>query len=622
MVPGNKEMAQEEHLQSKLINILRIEGVHLWSPPYTSNNNEAGPAVKELAERLASKLGHDFIEVEKKLEEIRVNSVQRGEAKRIYKSTGVGVLIVILSSGFKQDRKKTLSTEMNITGKQLISKIAELCNTKESCIKLTVNGRLVNLEKTLDEQNIKHNAKVYVIKLMLSEEEAKKEAEKTCREQVEGKKNVQKKDRIKKGLEILSLREEYVDPDIIPCLEIADQTGKPIKIPPDQKKALVLAMGLHEKGRSLLKRKQYDMALLLLVEADEHFCKCGEDLLNTVDNYAVLQLDIVWCYVQQEQLSALEDAEKKLKRCKECFEKCYGTGQERLFNIKGSSGSEKVLFLRLHLLYGILHYLKGDGNRSYTDIKKAEELYRELYVDNSSVTILTELGYTEQEARLALRACDGDVNNAAEHIQRRREEKAAIKHEEREKRRHRNDAINTLAGMGFSKHAAAVALSRANGDLDKAFQVLLDNPDLLALADPETSTVSVSPESIEKLVYLGFDCSTAESALRQFRGNIHLATQYLARYRGNLPSGLFSPSMDHTASMEPASSENSHDSAAAESSSHASEESDLMDTELVEEIIADIPEHEEDYLDLTLEEEAELIAKYKSYIENSQTAGT
>ncbi|XP_043922839.1 NEDD8 ultimate buster 1 isoform X4 [Protopterus annectens] len=562
MVPGNKEMAQEEHLQSKLINILRIEGVHLWSPPYTSNNNEAGPAVKELAERLASKLGHDFIEVEKKLEEIRVNSVQRGEAKRIYKSTGVGVLIVILSSGFKQDRKKTLSTEMNITGKQLISKIAELCNTKESCIKLTVNGRLVNLE-------------------------------------------------------------EYVDPDIIPCLEIADQTGKPIKIPPDQKKALVLAMGLHEKGRSLLKRKQYDMALLLLVEADEHFCKCGEDLLNTVDNYAVLQLDIVWCYVQQEQLSALEDAEKKLKRCKECFEKCYGTGQERLFNIKGSSGSEKVLFLRLHLLYGILHYLKGDGNRSYTDIKKAEELYRELYVDNSSVTILTELGYTEQEARLALRACDGDVNNAAEHIQRRREEKAAIKHEEREKRRHRNDAINTLAGMGFSKHAAAVALSRANGDLDKAFQVLLDNPDLLALADPETSTVSVSPESIEKLVYLGFDCSTAESALRQFRGNIHLATQYLARYRGNLPSGLFSPSMDHTASMEPASSENSHDSAAAaESSSHASEESDLMDTELVEEIIADIPEHEEDYLDLTLEEEAELIAKYKSYIENSQTAGT
>ncbi|KAH3725017.1 hypothetical protein DPMN_050845 [Dreissena polymorpha] len=58
-------------------------------------------------------------------------------------------------------------------------------------------------------------------------------------------------------------------------IQIADQTGKPIKLPAGEKTALTLAMALHEKGRQALKKKNITLALPLLLEADKEFRQCS-----------------------------------------------------------------------------------------------------------------------------------------------------------------------------------------------------------------------------------------------------------------------------------------------------------------------------------------------------------
>ena len=54
-------------------------------------------------------------------------------------------------------------------------------------------------------------------------------------------------------------------------IQIADQNGKPLQLPDEERRALSMAMMLNEKGRACLKRKQYGEALLLLLEADSAF---------------------------------------------------------------------------------------------------------------------------------------------------------------------------------------------------------------------------------------------------------------------------------------------------------------------------------------------------------------
>lgn len=65
---------------------------------------------------------------------------------------------------------------------------------------------------------------------------------------------------------------------------------------------------------------------------------CQSDLLNRVDNYALLNLDIVWCYLHLQSFHYLSDAEARLKICDETFKRCYGENLERVRALKGTSG--------------------------------------------------------------------------------------------------------------------------------------------------------------------------------------------------------------------------------------------------------------------------------------------
>ncbi|KAL7887037.1 hypothetical protein AOLI_G00047580 [Acnodon oligacanthus] len=594
----------EQHIQSKLVALLKQEKIQLWNPPFTTTDaNEAGREhMQELAVRYSQLVGFPMVDVEVALENIRSQAVKKGKGNKTYRETNVATLELKLPKGIRKDNKKIhyFETKLDITTQDLMNKITGEFDLKY--MKLILDGKALSPDERLDEQNVRNNSRIMILKV--SEPEGKK-----AMVEAEEKKRLQKESlqRTQKGFQILSERDGSEDPATTPFLEIADQKGNPIQIPLAEKKALILAMGCHEKGRALMKRKEYDAALCHLLLADEQFNKCGSALLNTVDNYAVLQLDIVWCYRALEALPYLNDCKQRLQKAEACFLKCYGEKQQRLQQIKGNTGGEEVLFLRLYLLQSLLAYLNGSENDAAKKLEKVEDLYSHLCLDPEKMTQLMSMGFSEQETRLGLRACRGNVEEAALHISQRRNEREETKQREREKRRRRLESINTLVELGYSKKVAAKALHETGGDLDEAYRLLLDSSEASSsgMSQPDTDRQT----KVDQMAYLGFQREAVEAALRLVGDDVAQATQILLDNQGQVPPELLSPSPPSSSSEEPSTS----DSTASGSS---------LDADLVNEVLEDIPRHEEDYLDVTLEEESELIALMKSYLERRSTSST
>jgi len=68
------------------------------------------------------------------------------------------------------------------------------------------------------------------------------------------------------------------------------------------------------------------------------FRQCNASILDLVDNFGVLSLDLAWCYLQLGCLKQLADAERRLIQCEETFKKSYGSDLERVQAIKGTTG--------------------------------------------------------------------------------------------------------------------------------------------------------------------------------------------------------------------------------------------------------------------------------------------
>ncbi|XP_031166301.1 NEDD8 ultimate buster 1 [Sander lucioperca] len=590
----------EQNMEAKLKSWLKQEKIQLWNPPYTDEDNVPGQQhLQDLAERYAPLLCLPLAEVVGALDAIRLQAVNRGKGNKTFRETNVATLELLLPRDSKKDpkSKNLLETRLDVGVQEVVDRIGEEYGLKY--IKLILNGKTLSVDQRLDEQGVKNHSKMMVLKVSDTElkQQLSEEEEKTKNQN----ESIQ---RTQKGFQILSERDGSEDTS--PFLEIADQRGNPLKIPHEEKKALILAMGLHEKGRSLMKKKQFDNALCHLLQADQQFSKCGSALLSSVDNFAVLQLDIVWCYRALEALSCLEDGKSRLQRAEDCFLQCYGEQQQRLLMIKGNTGREEVLFLRLYLLQSLLSYIEGNDAQARHQLSKVESLYSRLCLDSEKMSQLMVLGFTEREARLGLRACQGDLEEAAIHISNQRQEREELKQRERQKRSRRMEVISTLTELGFSRRDAARALQLADGDVDKAYAILLDSSQA-AQATNNNTEGAVSPEKVDQLLYLGFERDVSEAALRLTAGDVQSATQLLLDNQGVLSPELLSESPPSTSSS-PSSEEPS-------TSSSTSTE----DNELVNEVLEDISRHEEDYLDLTLEEESQLIQTMKTYLSRGHT---
>lgn len=186
-----------------------------------------------------------------------------------------------------------------------------------------------------------------------------------------------------------------------------------------------MALAMHEKGRAALKKELFNEALVLLLEADNEYSTCNSKLLGSVDNYALLNLDIVWCYLmlkvriinticdqiewsstpheqkiyiynfsfhKMQSVNQLPDAEKRLAICEQNFKRSYGENLDRLVSLKGTAVNEKALIMRLHLLQAVLLFHRNQRVEASGLILIAESEMVALKVDEASARSLEEMG--------------------------------------------------------------------------------------------------------------------------------------------------------------------------------------------------------------------------------------
>lgn len=125
------------------------------------------------------------------------------------------------------------------------------------------------------------------------------------------------------------------------------------------------------------------------------------------------------------------------------------------------------------------------------------------------------VGYSVAEARIGLRATQGDVNAAAEYIntnrQKRKESRKKTldewsKNKEKYKLGKCADGkqyveprfLDMLVNMGYSKETARRALQQSNNNVSLSVQIIQENPDLLNL--PNTTSNHSMSHVIEDMI--------------------------------------------------------------------------------------------------------------------------
>ncbi|XP_045504878.1 NEDD8 ultimate buster 1-like [Colias croceus] len=522
---------EHEDLLIKLRAKLNDGKIKLWEPPYTSVNGEISQSFQELSSKLASELSLDESIIREGLLELQQHSVERSKANEEYKETGCATLRVKATGKGDKGTIKVMK-KLDVMGSELVDTVAAVLGIEPAKLKLIFNGKLIKPDLRLEEQGVKNGIQLMALIMTETPEEAKKEDDMY----------MQVKGTLEDATLLSECMDELIEEDEYMNLE--DQTGKSIDLPKSERRSLFVGLALHERGRTCIKKRDYSLALVLLLEADRQLCECRAQILNTVDNYAVLQLDIAWCYLCLQSLQAANDAAERLAKAEVSFKATYGEDHRRLIELKGTDANERVLFMRLYLLQGIVAYHQNKRDRAAELLLKAEKELTDLRVDDASVQTLMELGWSRGQACSALRACAGDLPRAQAHLDyaRAQRDRARIQHrEEREQRLLGVCAdgspvskrlVESLQAMGFPRELAVLALRNANNSVADAVRVIQEQPELLDDSDmddatPSYASLNIDQALVDELQSMGFTLEQALSALHSTGNDVRAALDIL-----------------------------------------------------------------------------------------------
>ncbi|CAH0718888.1 unnamed protein product, partial [Brenthis ino] len=586
---------EHEDLLIKLRAKLNEEKIRLWEVPYVLENGGLSDSLKDLSVKYATALNLDANIVLQGLHELQLHSIERAKANEEFKETGCATLRVKATVPGEKPQVMKFVKQLNVMGGELASSVAELLNVSSTRVKLIYNGKLINQSKSLEEQGLKNGVQLMALVMEESPELIKKEDNMYME--------------MKSTMEDATLLTEYVDDfdESDDYIKLEDQSGKTVELPVAERRALLVGLALHERGRAAAKNHDYSLALVLLLEADRQLSECRSSILSSVDNCAILQLDISWCYLCLQSLSSASDASARLARAEKAFIASYGEDHQRLIALKGTNANERVLFMRLYLLQGIVAYHQNKRAEAKMLLDKAEAELNCLRVDESSVAALMELGWSAAAARCGLRAARGQRDGAHLHLEARRRARdlARRRHDEE-----REAALLALRRMGFPAGAARRALRRCGRRVADAARLLHDRPDLCAGSesddnDAETSSSEesvVEPDNrlVAELEAMGYPAGEARAALLRARNNITKAVDLL---------------LDNC--TEPCDSANPSTSAAAARKKQKMENKEKKKKErdmALRRLKKAIHSEDDDYLSASLAEEEQFLVQYKSLL--------
>uniref|UniRef100_A0AAG5DI55 NEDD8 ultimate buster 1 n=1 Tax=Anopheles atroparvus TaxID=41427 RepID=A0AAG5DI55_ANOAO len=607
--------------------------IKLWETPFLTAERKANEAqLGKLAETLGQEMNLPSERCVQLLQSLQLHALEKLQAKDEFQKTGVATVKVRAPTQAGVNRTFDLKMPVTETGGDLCEKIGQRLSVDCRKIKLVCSGKIVDSRRSLQEQKLTNGAIVMALVMSQCEEEAKREC--TTYDRVH---------KIRADAEVLINENDSAN-----FLSLEDQAGNAIFLPTNEKKALLMALTLYEKGKAVMKEDKHEEALLLFLEADSDFRSCNSQLLNVVDNYALLNLDIVWCYLCLKNLNQLPDAEQRLQLCEQKFRQSYGENMKRVTAIKGHQSSEKALLVRLHLLKAILFFHQNKRDDARTMFRVVETELLTLRIDDGCLTRLLECGFSLKESRIALRACSNNVEAAIELIHNRRQtleaNEARSKRERRlyktighdvfgsdEQQRIKLEYVDQLTEMGYQEELAALALKRSNNDINGALNELVNNRN--ELQKDLLRSIVVDEKLQQQLVALGFPVEVAQVALKTTANNYDQAAEFLLANvaNGRDYSDLLRQSLELVgqSDLNRAAASNTTDTSsetamATTSKCPSNKKTPLQQEEkrrkkemldiLFKSFSKDIQTSSDSHLDLALAEETELMEQYKKLL--------
>ncbi|CAH0663618.1 unnamed protein product [Spodoptera exigua] len=607
---------QHEDLLIKLRGKLNQEKVKLWEAPFITQDNEITQNFKDIVTKYAKELSLETDVVQQALRELQLHSLERSKDNEEFKETGLASFRIKATIPGEKPKMMKFQKKLECLGSELIAAIAAEIGVTENRVKLIFNGKVIKPTPSLEQQGLKNGATMMALVMAETPEEVKKEENmymemKTVRDDA-------------------TLLSEYVDElaDDDEYVKLEDQSGATVELPPAERRALVVGLALHERGRTAARQHDYSLALVLLLEADRQLSECRSGILSSVDNWAVLQLDVSWCYLCLRSLPHAADAAARLQRAHAAFRASYGEDHSRLIALKGSAADERVLLMRLYLLQGIVCYHQNKRDEARALLAKAETELNALRVDEAGVVSLMELGWSRGAARTGLRAAAGDVDAAHHYLAHRKAQRDRARDAHRSDRQRRllgvcedgsmvnAQLVDALVGMGYPRSIAVTALRNSNNHVAEAVRLIQEQPELLESdrSSDDASTISsddsnIVPDNklVAELEAMGYEREAARAALRHSRNHISGAVDRLlagtgpALHKGDDPE-------------DPSTSSGVVSKKKKTKKAHKKDKRRKERDQALRRLTAAIKTEEDDYLDTSLTEEEEFLAQYKSLL--------